>query len=33
MVILPQTSPFLSDLFDSGYAAMSRLTQALAAGF
>ncbi len=32
MVILPQISPFLSSLFDSGYAAMSRLTQALASG-
>lgn len=32
MVVLPQTSPFLTRLFDSGYAAMSRLTQALAGG-
>lgn len=32
MVVLPQSSPFLTRLFDSGYAAMSRLTQALAGG-
>lgn len=32
MVVLPQSSPFLTRLFDSGYVAMSRLTQALAGG-
>lgn len=32
MVVLPQTSPFLNHMFELGYAAMSRLTQALAGG-
>ena len=30
MVVLPQTSPFLTQLFDNAYAAMSRLSQSLA---
>ncbi|RTZ47554.1 flagellar biosynthetic protein FliR [Candidimonas sp. SYP-B2681] len=29
-VVLPQSTPFLTRLFDSGYAAMARLAQALA---
>lgn len=32
MVILPQTLPFLGQMFEMGYAAMDRLTQALAGG-
>ncbi|SHI19102.1 flagellar biosynthetic protein FliR [Pollutimonas bauzanensis] len=29
-IVLPQTTPFLSRLFDAGYASMARLVQALA---
>lgn len=29
-IVLPQTTPFLTNLFDAGYSAMSKLAQALA---
>lgn len=30
VIVLPQTTPFLTNLFDAGYSAMSKLAQALA---